>query len=126
MKKRAVLLVSHGSRSPEARRDVDELVRKIGDLMTDREVSAAFLEIESPSIPDAIHSLVKSGAAEITVALHFLTLGRHAAEDIPRVIRESAQKFRGVRFCLADTLSGHPDFPVIIKDLALRAKAVEA
>lgn len=54
-------------------------------------VRCAFLEINSPSIPNAIDMAIQDGAKEVRVLPYFLLTGRHVVNDIPRIIRDAKE-----------------------------------
>ncbi|MEN8176850.1 MAG: CbiX/SirB N-terminal domain-containing protein, partial [Pseudomonadota bacterium] len=58
-----------------------------------QDVSAAFLELAEPSIPDGILAALERGASEIVVLPYFLSAGRHVAEDIPGEV-DKARRLR--------------------------------
>jgi sirohydrochlorin ferrochelatase len=105
---RAVLLIAHGSRRPEANADLAALaglVRAAGrfDL-----VEIAYLELAEPDIPTGAARCVEAGATEVRMSPYFLSMGRHVAEDLDRHRREFAARFPGVTFTLCPPLGLHP------------------
>ena len=102
-----VLVVGHGSRREEANRDVREAARRIGERGGFPLVEAAFLEIEHPNIAAGFKRLVERGACRVTVHPYFLSPGRHTRGDLPREVREAAQCFPGVSYCITEPLSAH-------------------
>ena len=72
---KAILLVSHGSRSPKTKEEISDLVDILRQRLPRRIVEFAFLEIEAPNIPEGIDKCVSQGAAEIVVTLNFLNSG---------------------------------------------------
>src|SRR5690606_24193749 len=71
-----VILVAHGSRNPRAAEEHEQLCdlveRRLAANGTPAPVRAAYLEIASPSIPEAIAAAVASGAATVQLLPHFL------------------------------------------------------
>jgi sirohydrochlorin cobaltochelatase len=118
---RAIILVDHGSRHAAANQtlfDVAELVRtEVGEGWL---VAAAHMEIEPPTIGEAIATCIAEGAREIVVQPYFLALGRHASEDIPRLVQEVAKAHPGVAFRVAEPLGAHA---LLAKLVALRCGA---
>jgi sirohydrochlorin ferrochelatase len=64
----------------------------------------AFLEIESPNIPDALEHLLSEGADEVIITPYFLHAGRHVLEDVPRLISQAETRYPGRRVELAPHL----------------------
>jgi sirohydrochlorin ferrochelatase len=83
--KRALIVVSHGSRREASNDEVKRLALQLSVHQQNSfdDVSAAFLEIAEPSIPDGIAAAIERGADEVTVLPYFLSAGRHVTRDIP-------------------------------------------
>ena len=90
---KAVLLISHGSQSPKTKQEVQALVKKLEEKSGIPIFEYAFLEIESPNIPEGIDRCVKKAASEIVVLLNFLNSGRHVDMDIPNIIDAARKKY---------------------------------
>jgi sirohydrochlorin cobaltochelatase len=85
---RAIVLVGHGSRDAQWREPMDEVARRIRARVAQVDVRCAFLELEQPGLPEAIADLVEVGADAIRVVPMFLGAGRHAREDLPRLVEQ--------------------------------------
>ena len=62
----------------------------------------AYLEINPPSIMDAIDSAVRDGCRDIRVLPYFLLSGLHVVRDIPSIVRRAKikhKKHAHVRLC---------------------------
>src|SRR3989338_6254735 len=79
---KSILLVSHGSKAPKAREEIEALASQLKKKSGVGIVQPAFLEIESPDITGGIRQCVRKGATEVTILLNFLNSGRHVADDI--------------------------------------------
>lgn len=103
----ALLLIDHGSRVPEANLALPELGALVRAALAERAaaerataetpvapmaVECAHMELAAPSIDDAVRSLKDAGADEIVAVPCMLTPGRHATEDIPRLVAEAAER----------------------------------
>jgi len=51
---KSILLVSHGSKAPKAREEIDALAQQLKRKSGVAIVQPAFMEIESPDIPEGI------------------------------------------------------------------------
>ena len=86
--KRSVVLVGHGSKlehSGEALKQVCESLRK---KEPDTFFQVAFLEITSPSIPEAVDLCFKQGADEVIIVPYFVQSGKHVNQHIPQIVSE--------------------------------------
>jgi sirohydrochlorin ferrochelatase len=84
---RAILLVDHGSRRPEANEVVTEARARLEALGAAPLVGHAHLEIAPPSIAEGVEELLARGASELFVQPWFLAPGRHAETDGPAAVR---------------------------------------
>ena len=101
-----VIIVDHGSRSPQSNALLHELVRQFADAYADRFpiVEPAHMELSEPSIASAFARCVGSGADEIIVCPFFLGPGKHWQDDIPRLTAEAARCFGVQRYAVAAPL----------------------
>ena len=106
MPSRAILLVDHGSRRPEANAQLEALAALVR-ARSDAAVQVAHMELAPPSIAEAFAACVETGAEEVVVVPCFLAPGRHASEDIPRLVAEAAAE-HPVRWQVTDVLGAHP------------------
>jgi sirohydrochlorin ferrochelatase len=80
-----VLLVGHGSRLPYGK-DVVSQIAEMYSADEDFIVEVGFMNMSTPSIPEAINRLAEKGAEKIIVTPVFLAHGVHTTEDIPRIL----------------------------------------
>jgi sirohydrochlorin ferrochelatase len=114
---KAVLLVSHGSRSPKTKDEISLLVNSLRQRLPDHIVEFAFLEIEHPSIPEGIERCITQGATELLVALNFLNAGRHVDTDIPAIVNLARKKYPEVKFSTTKPIGQHQQIPNLFIDL---------
>jgi len=114
---KAILLVSHGSRSPKTKEEILLLVNILRQHFSHDIVEFAFLEIEQPSIPEGIDKCASQGAGQIVVALNFLNAGRHVDDDIPAIVIEAQKKYPNIKFVITKSIGQHPKIPNLFIDL---------
>jgi len=114
---KAILLVSHGSRSPKTKEEISVLAGLIRQRLPGVIVEYAFLEIEAPNIPQGIDQCVSQGATEIVVTLNFLNAGRHVDEDIPAIVLAAQKKYPQFKFTISKPIGQHPQIPNLFIDL---------
>ncbi len=85
----AVILVGHGSKAPGFDKTMRQVVAKLKQQKNYASVCCAYLEINLPSIPEAIEVAVQNGAKEVRVLPYFLLTGRHVIHDIPKIVHEA-------------------------------------
>jgi sirohydrochlorin ferrochelatase len=114
--KRAILLVDHGSRLPEANAQLDDLANAIRGRVSECIVGVAHLEIAEPDIAQGIANCVAEGAEEIIVHPYFLSPGRHTTQDIPAQVALAAQQYPGIQIQISEPLGGHAALLDIVLD----------
>ena len=102
--KRAVLIVDHGSRLPEANELLLLVAARVRERLPDRLVRTAHLDLATPSIPEAIDACAAGGAGEILLVPWFLSPGAHTARDLPQIAQEAARRHPGLRIACAAPL----------------------
>jgi sirohydrochlorin ferrochelatase len=91
-----IVLLDHGSRLAEANAQLDQLVSLVSAERPDALVRGAHLELCKPSLGEAIDACVAAGAKRVIVHPFFLSPGRHAREDIPRLLAEARERHPAV------------------------------
>ena len=114
---RAIILVSHGSRFAGACREIQQLARRLKRKSAIPIFECAFLEMNRPTIPQAIQTCARKGAKEIMILLNFLNLGSHVEKDIPRLIHAAQKKYPKINFNSAPHLGMHPKLDTIFLDM---------
>lgn len=104
---KAVLLVSHGSHSPETKKEIQALLKRLQSKSGIKIFKFAFLEIASPNIPQGIEECVKEGAKEILILLNFLNSGKHVDRDIPAIIQEAKKRHPSVSIKMTHPIGQH-------------------
>jgi len=119
---RAVILLDHGSREPEANAQLEAIAQLVAARMPGRHVATAHLTLAAPTLAHAASDCVGAGAREVTVVPCFIAAGRHVREDLPRLVAELRTAHPGVAFRLAAPLGAHP---ALADALAMRADEAE-
>ena len=114
--KKAILLISHGSYSPAAKREVLQLKYRLKKQSGFSIFECAFLEVNHPTIPAGIKRCIKKGATQIIVLLNFLNTGNHVRRDIPHHIKEAKSKFPYVQFRLTPPIGLHTEISHLFLD----------
>ncbi len=122
-KRRAILLVDHGSVRDEANALVHEIGRLVAAATTEYHVEVAHMELAPPTIDDGFAACVDAGANDITVHPHMLGPGRHSREDIPRLVAVAAEHYPDVTYRVAEPLGADPGLAAIILRRVAEARA---
>jgi len=124
--KSAALLIAHGSRRPEANRDLVDLAFAVRGRTHYPIVEVAYLEVVEPTIPQGARRCVAQGATRVSLLPYFLSAGAHVVEDLERIRADLAIEFPAVRFVLCQPLSLHPLLIEIVVQRLKEAEAAEA
>ena len=106
--KRAILLVDHGSRRPEANALLTAVAERVAERVPDVIVRCAHMDLAEPDIAAGIAACVAAGADAIVVHPYFLGPGSHTTDDIPRLVNEAAQAHPGIDVRVSPPLGLHP------------------
>jgi len=91
--KRAVILFGHGARDPDWAKPMRRACEMVQARSPELLVELAFLEFMTPSLADAIDSVVADGASRITVIPMFLAQGGHLKKDVPLLVETARQRY---------------------------------
>lgn len=118
--KQALLVMVHGSPRPIANEDMFAVVEVVRERGVFPLVAVGFMEINAPSIPEAIADLVQQGAERVIAVPYFLHTGNHVTDDLPSLLEEAQARYSQVEFVMGDYL-GHD--PILADVIAERAAA---
>jgi len=122
-RRRAILLVDHGSRRAEANAVLDAVADQLRARDPDCVVRASHMELAEPTLLQAFEACVAAGADEIVVQPYFLGPGRHSSDDIPRLVKQAAADHPGVRVAIAEPLGAHPGLVDAVLERVARARS---
>ena len=91
----------------EANAVVEEIAERVRARLPDRLVATAHMELERPSIEEALDGLVGAGATEVVVHPYFLAPGRHSSSDIPALAQRAAARHPGLLLRVGEPLGVH-------------------
>jgi sirohydrochlorin ferrochelatase len=94
---RALLLIDHGSRRPEANAMLECMAvlvqRMAGDSVV---VRHAHMELAEPTIDQGVEACVAAGATDLIAFPYMLSPGRHSTSDIPALVAAAAKNHPGI------------------------------
>ena len=92
----AVILLGHGSRVPEAGRDMEKVAARLREKYGYGLVEVCFMSRLGPHFPEVFEKCVNLGAGKVLVIPYFLHSGIHLVLDIPEMLQEQAKRFPDV------------------------------
>lgn len=119
----AILLIAHGSRRPEANRDLFELANRLANGGEFPIVQASFLELAEPDIPTGGDLCVARGANRVLLVPYFLSAGVHLRRDLTAARDALAEHHPEIEFRLGPALGPHPLLDRLVLE---RARETEA
>ena len=115
-----IILFAHGSRDPQWRGPIEAVASDILRREPGRLVQCAYLELCEPSLPDAATGLITRGAQRLKVFPLFLGVGKHAREDLPKLIAQIREAHPEVEVELLPAIGELPQLTTLIADIALK------
>jgi sirohydrochlorin cobaltochelatase len=116
---KAIVLFGHGSRDPQWREPMEAVAQRIRARVAQVQVRCAFLELESPDLAAAVADVVAQGADAIRIVPMFLGAGRHAREDLPRLVEACRHAHPTVLFELQPSVGENTRLLDLIAAIAL-------
>lgn len=104
-----LVIAAHGTRDAEGEAVCRALADRVQALLPDRRVALGFVELSSPSIPDALVDVLRGQAEPRAVVVPLmLGTGGHVRVDIPEFIEEALEAVPGARIDYAAHLGPDP------------------
>ena len=116
---RGIILLAHGSRDPQWRAPMEAVAARIRVRQPATPVCCAYLELCTPSLPEAATDLIAAGARRIRVFPIFFGVGKHAREDLPLRIEKLRLAHPDVTIELLPTAGEYEELTLLMADIAL-------
>lgn len=117
----AIVLFAHGSRDALWRLPIEAVAQAVARLSPDTPVACAYLELCAPTLAQACQQLVAQGAQRVRVLPVFFGMGKHAREDLPRLVEGLRQQHPQTQFELLPAAGEHPALTELLARIALNA-----
>jgi len=115
--KTAIIILSHGSRLPEAQATLQRITSMVSSGIDEKFiVEGAALQFNQPDLPAAIAGAAEQGARQIVVVPLFLYRGLHMQRDIPEILIEQKNRYPGIKISMAEHIGADPRLLDIIMD----------
>jgi sirohydrochlorin cobaltochelatase len=116
----AVILFGHGARDPAWAGPMQRIRAAMLAAEPSIPVELAFLELMSPTLPQAVRLLADAGATRIAVVPVFLAQGGHLKRDLPQLVDEARRAHPSCEIRLAQA-AGEAD--LVVAAMAAYARA---
>jgi sirohydrochlorin ferrochelatase len=112
--RRALVLLDHGSRHPDADRYLQALAQQIPTRRPELAVHIAHLGLAAPSLREALERCAAEGACQVSVFPFFLAPGRHLERDVPEQIARAAAAHPALGIELLEALGSRPELAELV------------
>lgn len=119
MDKRGIILFAHGSRDPLWHAPIEAVAEVICARDSTALVCCAYLELSTPDLAQAAAELIAAGARQLRIFPLFLGVGKHAREDLPRLVAQLRTECPEVLVELLPAAGEHPQLTDLMADIAL-------
>lgn len=102
--KKAIILLGHGSRVPDAARNMQKTAERLKEKHGYALVEICFMSRLGPHFPEVFEHCVSVGATKVLVIPYFLHMGLHLLLDIPKMMQEEGRKYPQVELVLGKGL----------------------
>jgi sirohydrochlorin ferrochelatase len=87
-----LLLVGHGSRSPQSADEVHAVTKLVAEVLPDVAVEVGFLEMNDPPAGEVLDDLVSRGCEPVVVLPLMLLGAGHAKSDVPAIVLDGRRR----------------------------------
>ena len=117
----ALVLFGHGSRDPLWHQPMQAVAQAIVAASPGARVCCAYLELSTPNLPTAVRQLLAEGAGSVAILPMFLGAGKHAREDLPRLVDALRLEFPQNVFTLKTAVGEDPRLIGLLSDIGREA-----
>ncbi len=125
MDETALVLIGHGSKLSHNRENLMKIAEILRAKSRFKTVEISFMIRDTPTIPEAIEKVVKTGIKKIVLVPAFLAAGVHTTQEIPELIgmkdKESQLSARGIQLFYGEPIGADDCVAVILEEKALKA-----
>lgn len=114
-----IILFAHGSRDADWCRPIEAVAAAIRMRQPHARVSCAYLELMAPDLPSAAQDLMAQGATGLRIFPLFLGVGRHAREDLPRLVEALRSQYPAMPVELMAAAGEDARLVLLLADIAL-------
>ena len=114
-----IILFAHGSRDSMWHKPIEAVAAHIATLAPHTPVVCAYLELSTPDLAAATQTLLHRGVHNITILPMFLGVGKHAREDLPKLIVELQEAHPDVPFTLKRAVGEDSRLVQLMAEIAL-------
>jgi sirohydrochlorin cobaltochelatase len=118
-----LLIMAHGSPHPESNAPIYGIAKRVRACGRYVAVTVCFMDLNEPSIPDAIDDMTERGIQHIIATPYFLQLGNHVMDDLPAIIAAARVRHTASTILLTEHLAYDRLLVSVIADRVAEALA---
>jgi len=118
-----LLIMAHGSPHPESNAPIYAIAERVRACGRYAAVTICFMDLNQPSIPDAIDDMTGRGIKHIIATPYFLQLGNHVNDDLPAIIAAARIRHSASTILLTEHLAYDRLLVSVIADRVAEAQA---
>ena len=99
-----LLIIAHGSPDADNNRPIYAVAERVRAMNRYTAVTVCFMDINRPTINEAIDDFAQNGIEHAIAMPYFLQLGNHVADDLPRLVQEGVVRHPHMSLLLAEHL----------------------
>jgi sirohydrochlorin cobaltochelatase len=123
LQRTGLLIMAHGSPQPASNAPIYGIAKRVRAYGRYAAVTVCFMDLNKPSIADAIDHLAERGIRQIIAAPYFLQLGNHVKDDLPAMIAAARLRHPSSTILLAEHLAYDQLLVSVIADRVAEALA---
>jgi sirohydrochlorin cobaltochelatase len=123
LQRTGLLIMAHGSPHPESNAPIYGIAKRVRACGRYADVTVCFMELNQPSIPDAIDDIIGRGIDHIIATPYFLQLGNHVKDDLPAIIAAARVRHPASTILLTEHLAYDRLLVSVIADRVAEALA---
>ena len=113
-----VILLGHGSRDPLWRAPIEAVLARVQLAQPHAACTCAYLELTEPGFAQAAEQLIAQGVRALRVTPMFLGTGKHAREDIPRLVAELQARHPDIQVEVQSSIGEDPRVTALLAQIA--------
>ena len=121
-----IILFAHGSRDPLWSKPIEAIAHLVSQASPSITVRCAYLELMSPTLEVVVSEMVQSGTGRIRIVPMFLGVGKHAREDLPKIVRELQNAHPTIAIELMHSIGEHPDVMATIAAVVTKSASTKS
>ncbi len=123
LQRTGLLIMAHGSPHPESNAPIYAIAERVRACGRYAAVTICFMDLNQPSIPDAIDNMSGRGIKHIIATPYFLQLGNHVNDDLPAIIAAARIRHSASTILLTEHLAYDRLLVSVIADRVAEAQA---